>query len=287
MIDAFFRLLGRLPLRVLHRVGAWLGPWAYRLSGDFRHKVDHFSAQAGYASPAFRRATLQHIGRGFAEIPWLWTRPTEVTTAGMRAEGWDLVEAAWAAGRGIIFLTPHMGCFEITAQYYARFRPISVLYSPPRQPWVRRIVDAARARPNLGTAPASLSGVRQLVRALKRGEAVGILPDQVPGAQEGVWAPFFDRPAYTMTLPARLQQASGAVVLLAWGERLPKGAGFCLHLYPFEDTFAAEPAAQARQINAAMEQLIRRAPEQYMWAYNRFKIPAGATPPDASSSTAP
>ncbi len=145
--------------------------------------------------------------------------------------GWagaTLIDDAHARGRGIVFLTPHLGSFEVTAQAYAEryaaeHGPITVLYRPARKPWLRDLVDTARGRPGLAAAPATLAGVRQMIRALRRGEAVGLLPDQVPPEGLGVWAPFFGKPAYTMTLAARLVQQTGATLLLAWGERLPAG----------------------------------------------------------------
>ena len=93
-------------------------------------------------------------------------------------------------------LTPHLGCFEICAQAYAerlaQYGPITVLYRPAKQPWLREVMEAtARGARALATAPASLAGVRQMIRALRRGETVGLLPDQVPPSGQGVWAPFF------------------------------------------------------------------------------------------------
>ena len=149
-------------------------------------------------------------------------------------QGAELIDAALAAGRGLVLLTPHLGCFEVTAQAYAeRFgatQPITVLYRPARKAWLRELVDTARARPGLATAPATLAGVRQMIRALRRGETVGLLPDQVPPEGMGVWAPFFGQPAYTMTLAARLAQQTGAALLLIWGERLPRRRGWCIRV---------------------------------------------------------
>lgn len=286
MHAALVRLAGHLPLRFLHAVGALAGRLAYRFSAGYRHKIDHFSAHAGHTEPAFRRAAVMQGGKALAEIPWMWTQPSTVTTARMTATGWDAVERAHAAGKGILFMTPHLGCFEGAAQYYAvHGGPITVLYSPPRQPWLRKIVDSARARANLHTAPATLAGVRQLAKALKRGEAVGILPDQVPGPNEGIWAEFFGQAAYTMTLPAKLQLLTGATVVLAYAERLDKGRGFCVHFYAHDEAFTNDTLDQARTINRAMERLIAIQPTQYMWGYNRFKVPAGVNPPPADLTT--
>jgi len=146
---------------------------------------------------------------------------------------------------------------------------------------LRRLTDGSRARPGLATAPATLAGVRQMIRALRRGEAVGLLPDQVPPEGMGVWVPFFGRPAYTMTLAARLIQQTGAVPLLIWGERLAHGAGYRVRVSALgEDLPATDPtqAESAAVINRAMERLIRQCPGQYLWGYNRYKTPRAADP---------
>jgi KDO2-lipid IV(A) lauroyltransferase len=198
-------------------------------------------------------------------------------------EGEALIEEALALGRGLLFLTPHLGSFETTAQAYAqRFgtvKPITVMFRPARHPLLRELQESARARAALATAPASISGVRQMMRALKRGEAVGLLPDQVPPQGMGVWAPFFGAPAYTMTLAARLAQQSGAPVVLAFCERLPHGAGFHLRLSRLVESLEGRGETdQAAVINRAMESLIRQCPQQYLWGYHRYKQPRGAPP---------
>jgi KDO2-lipid IV(A) lauroyltransferase len=103
----------------------------------------------------------------------------------------------------------------------------------------------------------------------------------VPQEGEGVWADFFGRPAYTMTLPAKLAQMGDATIIVTYAERLPHGKGYLIRFVPFTDRLEGTAAQQARTINAAMEQLIARAPAQYFWSYNRYKVPAGATAPDA------
>ena len=195
-----------------------------------------------------------------------------------RITGWELVEKATAEGRGIVYLTAHMGCFEITAQYLSTHAPVTVLYRPPKQAWLQTLIEAGRARQQLHIAAADLAGVRTLLKALKRGEAVGMLPDQAPQAGEGRWIDFFGKPAYTMTLAARLTE-SGAAVIVVWAERLPGGAGYHFHLYEPTQPIEGDTFERARRISHEVEALIRRCPEQYLWGYNRYKRPAGVEPP--------
>jgi KDO2-lipid IV(A) lauroyltransferase len=288
-----FRCLSRLPLAVLHALGAALGWLVYFASPTYRRRFKANVAQAGVAW-AEARPAIAAAGRMAAELPWLW-----VATRGqplgdkLRWDGGELIAAAVEQKRGLVMLTPHMGCFEICAQAIAeRFTtpeaPITVLYRPARQASLRDVMAGSRERPGLATAPASLAGVRQMIRALRKGEVIGLLPDQVPPDGLGVWAPFFGRPAYTMTLAARLVQQTGAALLLIWGERLPGGEGFVVHVLPAPQ-IAKEASAEAAAatINAAMESLIRRAPGQYLWGYHRYKQPRGLDIGAAPDNPAP
>lgn len=271
-----FRFLSFLPLYVLHNIGALLGWTAWLLSPTYRRHLRENIALAGLGAATW--AAVAEAGKGVLELPKIWLRPhDEVAGRVAKVSGWELVETAWTEGRGILFLTPHLGCFEITAQYYARFKPMTVLYRRPKQAWLAPLIEQGRGA-NLSLAPADLSGVRRLIRALKGGEAVGMLPDQAPGAGEGIWAPFFGKPAYTMTLAARLAE-TGATVLFAYAERLQYGAGYHLKLFPLSRPLEGDLAARVAQINGELENLIRHCPEQYLWGYNRYKAPAGAPKP--------
>ncbi|MGA8516518.1 MAG: lysophospholipid acyltransferase family protein, partial [Burkholderiaceae bacterium] len=196
--------------------------------------------------------------------------------------GSELVDAHYAAGKGILFLTPHLGCFEVTAQglaqrYAAQYGDLTVLYRPARKAWMAQLVESSRNRPGLVAVPTTLAGVKHMIKALKAGRAVGLLPDQVPPEGLGIWSPFFGRDAYTMTLSARLAQQTGATVLLTWGERLVSGRGYRLHFSALSAPLSADLGQAVAQINAAMEGLIRQCPAQYLWGYARYKQPAGAS----------
>jgi KDO2-lipid IV(A) lauroyltransferase len=275
-----FKALAALPLPLLHNLGALAGWLAWLLSATYRRNFSTHIAQAGLMTA--KTAAIAEAGKALLELPKIWLRPQdEVVARVVRVSGWELVEEAWEARRGILFLTPHLGCFEITAQYYAARRPMTVLYRRPKQDWLAPLIEQGRGA-NLKLAPADLSGVRRLLKALKNGEAVGMLPDQVPGNGEGAWLPFWGRPAYTMTLAARLAQSipGGATVLLAYGERLHYGAGFHLKLFALSAPLTGDLMQRAAQLNGELEALIRQCPEQYLWGYNRYKVPAGAAAPD-------
>lgn len=290
MLPALFRLLSKLPLRWVHALGAALGWLAYLASPTYRRTLRANLAQAGLDEPRLRRSAIAHAGRQGIEAAWLWQRPpADIADCVQEAEPGQLA-ALLGDRRPLLLLTPHLGSFEASAQYYATQplaleRPMTVLFRPPRKQALRRLIGE-RARPGLRLAPANLAGVRMLMRALRDGRTAGILPDQVPSQGEGAWVSFFGRPAYTMTLPARLAASHGARIVFALCERLPAGRGYRLRLEPFDEPLTGVVETDTRRLNLALETLIRRCPAQYLWGYNRYKVPAGVAAPPAAEEKA-
>lgn len=279
MLVTLFRLLSRLPLPVLHAFGAVVGWIVYFASPSYRQRLKDNIRRAGFERSL--SSAVAEAGKNVLELPFIWCATPARVLKTATIENWEPVQAALDAKRGIIFLTPHLGCFEITAQVVAAKTPLTVLYRPPRKEALKPLIEGARARDNLMLAPANLAGVRILLKALKKGGAIGLLPDQVPQNGEGAWADYFGKPAYTMTLSAKMQQMTGAPIILVYAERLPFGRGFAVRFVPFEQALDGTPEQQARAINQAMEQLISRCPAQYFWSYHRYKVPSGVTPPVA------
>lgn len=277
MLLALFRLMAYLPLPLLHAVGRAMGYAAYLWPGKYRQRLRVHAAQAGYYGSAFARRAAAETGAMITEMPKVWFRNDE-SLAKVVSPDEHVVQAARAEKRGILFLTPHLGCFEITARYLARNMPLTIMFRPPRQPVMAPLLQTARNTSAVRAVPATRQGVREFVRALRRGESVGMLPDQAPSQGEGVWVPFFGRMAYTMTLPGKLATQTGVAVILTAGERLPRGRGWRIHYVRLPDPLPPSAQAQATLINTAMETLIRRFPQQYLWSYNRYKTPRGAPP---------
>jgi len=282
------RLIAWLPLGWLHALGGWLGLLVYALSPTYRKRLRENLGQAGFDVDRFAWPSAREAGKQALETAWVWMRPAADLRDAMEVVDGAVEREAIASGRPVVYLTPHLGCFEITAQYcvlnaWQPPRSLTALYRVPRKEILRPLVEVGRKRNGVELAPANLGGVRQLLRALKRGNAVGILPDQVPSAGDGVWVPFFGRAAYTMTLPSKLAHAADAIVLFIFGERVRagggKGAGFRIRFQALSAPLSGETERDARQVNLDLERLIRTCPTQYLWGYNRYKRPAGAPPP--------
>ncbi len=278
------RLLARVPLSWIHSAGAAIGWIVYLLSPSYAARLRENLLRSGVCRD---EAEYQHLlheniaesGKAGTELMPVWFRPaSEARKLVVSVQSLSLVEEAERRGKGIIYLTPHLGCFDVAALWLAQRNPITVLYRPPKMQRLQPLIEIGRGRDSVHLAPVSLSGVRLLLKALRRNEAVGILPDQVPGVGEGAWAEFFGRPAFTMSLVGRLVEATGATVIMTAAERLPGGRGYSLDFTLVESDLSGQQGV--RRLNAAIEQRVRRCPAQYLWSYNRYKAPAGAPPPD-------
>lgn len=279
------KLLARLPLPLLHGLGIVIGWLIYWTPGRHSGRLRGNLFASGLCTPGpdcrrLLRQTIGESGKAVVELIAVWLRPYEKVVKLVRdTRGWEQLDAARAAGKGIILIGPHVGCFEIINLYYASLHPFTAMYKPPRKAALAQLMLAGRQRGQATLVPTDLSGVRALLAALKRHEAVGILPDQVATGGDGVWAPFFGRPAYTPTLVASLQRKTSAVAFFVAAERLPWGRGYRLHVFPLEGDLPEDKTAAATRINHGVEEVVRRFPAQYLWSYNRHKRPGGAPDP--------
>lgn len=285
-----FRLLARLPLPLLHGLGVVLGWLIFWAPGRHAARMRNNLVESGVCTPGrdcrrLLRRAIGESGKGIIELAAVWLRPHDQVVKFVRGTtGWDAIDAARAAGKGVILLSPHIGCFEVISLYCASRHPFTAMYKPPRQPVLDELMLTGRQRGQATLVPTDLSGVRALLTALKRHEAVGVLPDQVATSGDGVWAPFFGRPAFTPTLVASLQRKTGAAAFFVAAERLAWGRGFHLHAFPLDGLLPENKVAAAALINQNVEAIVRRFPAQYLWSYNRYKRPGGAPPPEGEAA---
>lgn len=287
MLIWLLRLYARIPLPLVHLIGVLVGWGMYLGSRKYAARMRANLRRSGLVpeNDAFAkllRRSIAEAGKATLETFVIWFRPyPKVLELVRECRGWEHVESSLAAGNGIIFLTPHLGCFEITSLYYAQHHPLGVLYRPPRQLWLAPLIESGRERGQIKLAPTTLKGVRGLLQTLRHGQAIGILPDQVPSTGEGEWANFFGHPAYTMTLVSKLAKTSGAKILMAFGERLPYGRGYIFHIEPVP----ADGVSSVSALNATIAAAVRRQPEQYLWSYQRYKVPRGVPKPPVTSES--
>ncbi|MDR2012090.1 MAG: lipid A biosynthesis acyltransferase [Rhodanobacter sp.] len=271
------RLAGRLPLSVLHAFGTAFGRLLWLANGRMRRITERNLALvlAHESAPARRRlacAALEETGKAMTEIAKVWGNPPEAGLALIREVcGQSLFDAALAADRGLIIAAPHLGCWELLNYWLATHTPLAILYRAPRYADLEPLLRKTRGGLPVEQVRAEGAGVRTLYRRLQTGGVVGILPDQKPKQGEGENVPFFGVPAQTMVLLPRLAERTGATVLFSFAERLPRGAGYRVHILPAPEGIADKDIGIAcAALNRGVENCVRLAFAQYQWTYKRY-----------------
>lgn len=282
LLKLSLNVIAALPLTVAQVIGAALGIWAYVGSKQYRtlFRPRYESVTTAKKLPFKLWEAIRASGMLFSDSLWIWRNPQKALEL-VEVQNWDVVEAAISEGHGLVMLTPHLGGFEIIPRVLAQHFPATILYRPSRQAWLNEVVEEGRAYPNMHFVPTNLNGVRQMTRALTRGEAIGILPDQVPSGGEGVWVPFFGQPAYTTPLPGRLANRNNTPVVMFTAKRKGLGKGWLMQATRLKP-LSEDATLGACELNVAIENAVLVAPEQFIWSYNRYKHPAGAELPPSN-----
>jgi len=295
ILYGFLRVAGLLPLGALHACGAAIGWVLGRVDNPLRRKAEqtlacvntHFGAEK---RQVFLREALIEAGKSFTEIARVWTGDPQRRLDLIREmRGGEHFEAALAAKRGLIIAAPHLGCWELLNYWLCSRTPIAIAYRPPRQADLEPLLVRARGGLDAEQVRAEgTSGVRRLLKRLADGGVVGILPDQQPKQGEGEFAPFFGTQALTMVLLPRLAARTGATVLFAFVERLPRAEGFRLHFLPAPPEIASTdlPTAVAA-LNRGVEACVELAPTQYQWHYKRYSIRPPSENRDTTTAEVP
>jgi KDO2-lipid IV(A) lauroyltransferase len=285
-MNLLLKLISLLPLAFIHKVGSFGGALAFRCGSRFRKLLIENMKGAGLDAERLAPTVARQLGMGAVEMLWIWKTPSSRILELVQSdeEGLKRVHAVLSAGRNAIFMTPHVGCFEISPiwGYEACLKKygkqIVILFRMPKMKFLQDFVARSREREGIITAPADLSGVRRIIRLMRDGQVFGSLPDQAPGRGEGVWAPFFGRLAYTMTFPLKMAREFDAARFVVWTERIP-GKGWKVFIREWTGELTGDQFKDAAAMNRMLEQLIMKAPEQYIWNYNRYKSPRGAHEP--------
>ncbi len=272
------RVTALLPLRQAHALAVPLAAAVWNLSADarritLRNLALCFPQMSQTEREQLARESILETAKFACELGRVWVRPVEeVLESVVEVTGQDVLEQALHRGKGVIVLAPHIGNWELCGLHLDRQAATTYLYRPPKLAGFETAMVAYRARAGAQLAPTTRKGIAMLVKALERGEIVGILPDQEPALDSGVFAPFFGVPALTMTLVSRLAARTDAALVVMYAQRLPEGRGFAIRIAPVGSALAdpdAEIAAAA--LNEVVERCVREVPGQYQWEYRRFK----------------
>ncbi|MGQ0750246.1 MAG: LpxL/LpxP family acyltransferase [Betaproteobacteria bacterium] len=268
-------LLHFLPLPVLAVIGRGLGVLIYVFVRERRHVALTnlrlcFPDRDERARKRMARRHFQAFGRAFVEHGLLWWSGKDRLQRLIRVEGLEHWQAV--AGKPVIWLAPHFVGLDVGGtRIITEWRGASV-YSHQKDPVLDRVLLRGRTRFVKPVLFSRQDGIRPVVRALREGLPLYYLPDMDLGGRDSLFVPFFGVPAATVTALSRVARLAGAVIVPAVTRQLPGGAGYVLRFYPAWSGFPTEDlAADARRMNAFIEDRVREMPEQYFWLHKRFK----------------
>ena len=281
--------LNRLSLQRAGTIGEWIGGLGYRPFGVRRGVVER---QVRAAFPELdhadvlriARASYESLGRTTIETALLpaYSRD-EVLAMFERVEGWDVVERARARGHGVLFVTGHLGNWELGGSYIAaRGIPIEAVARRMQNPLFDRYLTDTRRQIGM-TVIHDADAVRRVPRAIREQHAVAFLVDQGAVGLASAWVPFFGRYAKTPRGPAVFALRLDAPVVFGCALRQPDGR-FVMHFEEVPVTRTGDRDADVDRIvesyTATLERWVRRAPEQYFWHHRRWKHQRPGTPPE-------
>jgi KDO2-lipid IV(A) lauroyltransferase len=276
-LAALFRLL---PWGVAQALGRGLGRVGWHLSRrDRRRALEHLAIAFPELPAAERerlaRACFRHLGTTVGEVLWLMSRDCAAVARHVDVAGLDLVRALRAEGRSLMFVTAHCGYWELlAAAANCSGLRITVAVRGPTEAPLQSLLEGLRGRFGTRSVERGEPGAaRELLRGMREG-ALGMLIDQDTRV-EGVWVPFFGRPAYTPVGAARLALRRNTAVVPAFIERREDGSHAARFEAPLElpDDELEATAAMTRKI----EEQVRRHPDQWVWMHRRWRTrPEGA-----------
>jgi KDO2-lipid IV(A) lauroyltransferase len=278
------RLIARLPYPVLMRLGRWLGGIAMRIDSARRPVAEANIALCFPELDARQQAELvdahlRDIGLMLVEFALGWMGSDEaIAQLPFTIEGLEHLERARAEGRGVLLVGGHFSHLELCARLVSQRIRIAGMY--------RRMDSAVfewavlRARLHYAEAMFEKDDIRGTVKYLRNGGTLWYAPDQDMRSKDNVFVPFFGVPAATITATHHLARMGNAVVIPFFHRRLPGNAGYALRLgAPLEGVPSADVVEDTARVNTCIEQMVREAPEQYLWVHKRFKTRPPGLPP--------
>ncbi len=271
-----FKFFGKLPLKLLRVLGFfyswifWFSSKRYRLRFKRNWNIAKNHSPITMKNASLTRS-ISRSGNFVFDLPKIWCG--EDFKDYVEINGLNKIDFLLNNGKGLICLSPHLSSFELVPKIFSTQLPISILYKPSKNHLLERLLKKMRPKKNIAMVQPNFSGVKKLMTAIKKGEVVGLLPDQVPPLEHGIYEPFFGQSAYTMTLAPKLILLTGAPVIWTYVQYKKNGWRVTIESWDLSEFSKSNISEITKAMNQKIEQLILKDPESYMWSYDRYKRP--------------
>jgi len=270
-----FSVLPHFMIVIVAKFAAWV---VWRANGRLRRVTKRnleicFPGFSEEQRTQLVRSSLDNLSLSIVDAgrTWLW-QPERLVKDITAVVGEEHLLKAAAEGRGILVLFPHLGNWEVANLWLCERYSVTSMYGKPKAPAFDEFVRKARQRHGAKLVSTGVAGLRALLKTLKSGDLVSLLPDQVPESRFGRFAPFFGEPTLTMTLVTNLLSRTGAKAVSSYCKRLPGGKYELVFCPVDEAIYDSDCPSALAGLNRSVEHCILECPEQYLWAYKRFKV---------------
>ncbi len=277
MIRAVYAVIAWLPLRVIQWLGAGLGYLLWLADTDLTRttRINIGLCFPELSAPEQRRLARQSLletGKTMLETGACWNWSLDKCRSLIHhIEGEQLFAERCADQRGLILLLPHLCTWEMLHPVLTAHTSFTAMFKPPQIVALDEWMQKVRNRSSAVMVPANRRGVSELMKALKAGQCVVVLPDQEPERESGGFAPFFGIEALTVSLVHGLATKTNAQLLVVNTKRLPCGRGFDVVFRDANAINVPDLRTSLTAMNAIVETAVREIPAQYQWEYKRFK----------------
>lgn len=275
---AFIKLLGLIPFRAAQRFGGWLGNQLYKRNGkmvqaariNIRMTLPELTAEQ---QEHLVRESLRESAKSIVEMGVMWgASPEKGRSLVRKVHNLEYFTDAIKAGKGLVFMVPHLGNWEVLNHFATLHTGVTAMYRPAKNKVLDTWMRESRQKTGGYLVPTSRAGVAELFRALQEGKLAGLLPDQEPKRPSGVFVPFMGVETLTPKLPHELIARTGAAAVFGFAKRLPNAEGFEVYFVkPEDEIYSDDVHISTAALNRAIETCVRMCPEQYQWTYKRFR----------------
>lgn len=271
--------ISQLPLSTTLKLGGLIGRFLYFSKNRSKHiTAVNLAICFPEKSPAELKLLLKNSliddACKLLEAFWLWKNAGEVMSNMIgTVHNKHLIEKARDPNKSTILITPHFGSWELTGLYTASICGLNTMYTPAKIPYIEKLSRQGRMKTGATLQESNAKSLRTFITLLKQGGNIGILPDQVPADNAGVFAPFFKRACFTSTIITKLANRHHCKVIVGYAIRSKnRPIQYDIHYSNApKKMYDPDPVQAAYGLNEFIEELTRISPEDYLWSYKRFK----------------
>ena len=278
--DVLYKLiiksLDAIPYKGLFYIGKVLALLLFTLPNKHRRVSEAnlklvFPHKTSFQINSILRDSLFHSIMNLLEAGLVWGKKDYKKKQGfIDVENFSEIKSSLSSDKGVLLFTPHIGNIEIIINFLGQHTDCTIPYTQPKNKNLDNIITNSRNKSGVKMVDINVSGIKDMLSALKNKKLVAVASDQVPKKGAGIISKFFNSEIYSMSLLPKLQQRTGCIAHLMYCERKKNGRGFVIH-FDSKIDLSSDIQEGVDKMNNEFEKCIMKLPGQYSWEYKKFK----------------